>query len=393
MSAVTGILLSAGCPLPTHRGDTSGDVTPQRYAITVNSTGEVNGEKVTASVSEATEGTIVTLSATLDSSTRKVSFSTSESGITPHTIFTTNCKTTFIMPAKSLAITATFADKPSAATPDNRTANTVSFNMHYVHSGTFTMGEDMTTPAPEITLTKDFWMGETEITQGLWEAVWGLTWPGTAPAEVPGDGDSYPAYNVNWYDAVAFCNLLTQADDSIATTELVYYSDADKKTAYTKEDAKNNVPVYVDWSKTGYRLPTEAEWEYTARYKDADNSVWNGGDHVSGGPEYTNPEIENYGWFNENSHEKCYEVKRLTANALGLYDMSGNINEWCYDWIASYKPISQSDPVGPENGTRRILRGGSWSFGEEYMRVGNRYNYTPSARYSTFGFRLCRTAY
>ncbi|WP_154651617.1 hypothetical protein [Sediminispirochaeta bajacaliforniensis] len=83
MSAVTGILLSAGCPLPTHRGDTSGDVTPQRYAITVNSTGEVNGEKVTASVSEATEGTIVTLSATLDSSTRKVSFSTSESGITP----------------------------------------------------------------------------------------------------------------------------------------------------------------------------------------------------------------------------------------------------------------------------------------------------------------------
>jgi formylglycine-generating enzyme required for sulfatase activity len=289
-------------------------------------------------------------------------------------------------------VTVTIA-APQAGDSETRTANAISFNIHYVPSGgPFTMGEDVESTTQEVTLTKNFWMGKTEVTQGLWEDVWGTTWPGTDPdGSEYGAGVEYPAYYVNWYDAVAFCNLLTQSDDSIADSEQVYYSDAGLNAAYTKTNASNSDAVYVDWSKTGYRLPTEAEWEYAARYIDVTN--WNGGDHVSGGPVHTDASIGDYAWYDgNNSPNGSKEVGQKTANALGLRDMSGNVYEWCYDWYDDYSGGSETDPSGPTSGSGRVFRGGFWSNSGDSLRCASRSFITPSVRSNYIGFRLCRTA-
>jgi formylglycine-generating enzyme required for sulfatase activity len=206
---------------------------------------------------------------------------------------------------------------------------------------------------------------------------------------------------VNWYDAAAFCNLLTLADGSIADTEQVYYSDAGLTTAYTKANAASGAAVYVNWDKTGYRLPTEAEWEYAARY--VDGTSWNGGDHVSGGPVYTDEtdpdKIGDYAWYSGNnsgsSGDSTYgskEVGLKTANALGLRDMSGNVLEWCYDWFADYSGGSETDPSGPVSGSSRVYRGGYWLDSGVFLRCAYRIYLTPSSRLRHFGFRPCRTA-
>ncbi len=391
--AIAGILLLAGCPTPN-------DPTPTTYAVTVSPSGAESGESLNADVSEAAEGATVTLTASLNSG-RQVALSASGVSISPATISSDGGTATFTMPASAVEVTATFSYIAGAAIL--HTANAANFNMHYVPSGgTFTMGEDVESTTQEVTLTKNFWMGETEVTQGLWEDVWLTTWPGTDPdGSGYGAGAEYPAYYVNWYDAAAFCNLLTQADDSITDTEQVYYSDAGLTTDYTKADAASSAAVYVDWSKNGYRLPTEAEWEYAARYIDGTN--WNGGDHVSGGPVYTDEtdpdKISDYAWYSGNnsgsSGDPTFGTKEAglkTANALGLRDMSGNVYEWCYDWHAAYSGGSETDPSGPESGGYRVGRGCNWEDSSEYLCCASREVFNPSLRGNYVGFRLCRTA-
>jgi len=310
--------------------------------------------------------------------------------ITPSTISTSGDTATFIMPGNTVTVSATFTSI-SAGYAQSHTVNGETFNTHYVPSGgTFIMGENVETPNQTVTLTKNFWMGETEVTQGLWEAVVG-SWPGTEPSSTYGDGDNKPAYYVNWYDAVAFCNKLTIADDSIADSEQVYYSDATFTTPYT-----SGTTVYADLSKKGYRLPTEAEWEYAARYIDGTN--WNGGDHVSGdtSADYsTSTVVGDYAWYDgNNSPSGSKDVGQKTANALGLRDMSGNVLEWCYDWPAEYSGSSETDPTGPSTGSKRVLRGGCWYVSADFLRCAYRLIHTPARRSNNYliGFRLCRTA-
>ena len=386
------------------------------YPITVSPSGAASGESVTADVSEAAEGATVTLTAALNSG-RQVALSASGVTISPEAISTDGGTATFTMPAAAVEVTAAFSYYAGGAV--SHTADTVSFDMHYIPSGgPFTMGEHVETTTQSVTLTKNFWMGKTEVNQGLWEDVWGTTWPG-APGDVPssdyGLGAEYPAYYVNWFDAAAFCNLLTLADDSIADNQRVYYSDAGLTTAYTKTDAASSYDVYVDWSKTGYRLPTEAEWEYAARY--IDGTSWNNGDHASGDTDYAcyeNPpgsgpvsgsllasdeRISEYAWWSGNnsgsSGDPTYgtkEVGQKTANALGLRDMSGNVWEWCYDRYATYSGDSETDPAGPESGGFRVIRSGCWSDSGISQRCAYRSDFGPSNRYQFNGFRLCRTA-
>lgn len=290
----------------------------------------------------------------------------------------------------------------------------VSFNMYLVPGGnTFIMGEHVETPTQTVTLSNDFWMGETPVTQELWEAVWGDDWPGTAPYDVYGVGPQYPAYNVSWYDSVAFCNMLTIADPGVEGAEQVYYSDAAFLNAYTSNNAENGDDVFVDWIKKGYRLPTEAEWEYAARY--IDGTSWNNGDHasgdttyacydpgsgpISGSPLASNDRLSEYAWWYGNnpqdSSDPNYGTKRVgqkKANALGLQDMSGNVFEWCYDWSDDYIDNAVTDPKGSLIGTKRVARCGDYNVAGWGLRCAYRNDYNPSLRPIAYGFRLCRTA-
>ena len=233
------------------------------------------------------------------------------------------------------------------------TANGVTFKMKLVEAGTFTMGatEEQTgaasneSPAHQVTLTKDYYMGETEVTQALWYAVMGQkpTSDDNAWSSTYGLGDNYPVYYISWNDCQEFITKLNQL------------------TGLT------------------FRLPTEAEWEYAARGgKKATTQMLYSGSNTIG----------DVAWYASNSSSSTHEVAGKAANALGLYDMSGNVWEWCYDWYGSYSSGAQTDPTGPSSGSFRVSRGGSWSNFAAYCRVAYRSINSVAYRGNYSGMRL-----
>jgi len=205
-----------------------------------------------------------------------------------------------------------------------------------------------------------YYIGETEVTQELWQAVMGSN-----PSCFK-DSLKNPVERVTWFDCIGFCNELTVAvmgDDD----ECVY-------------DMRGN-QVVADFSKKGFRLPTEAEWEYAAM----------GGK----GQRYAGCNIESqlkaYAWYDDNSGSKTHEVATKKANKYGLYDMSGNVWEWCWDWYSESTPSAGKDPVGASSGSNRVIRGGCWNYDASYCECAFRYFYVPSFSYSILGLRLaCR---
>lgn len=247
------------------------------------------------------------------------------------------------------------------------TVNGVTFNMIAVEGGTFTMGatseqgsdaDSDEAPVHQVTLSS-YMIGKYEVTQGLWEAVMSYSgtcadgssmsayssdvWLGTNPSSTYGVGADYPAYYVSYEDIV---NIFLPRLNRIT-------------------------------GKT-YRLPTEAEWEYAAR-----------GGNKSKGYKYSGSNtVGDVAWSAENSSSKTHEVGTKRANELGLYDMSGNVWEWCSDWYGSYSSSSQTNPTGPATGSSRVLRGGGWLNFAWLCRVSNRSYATPSYRNYYHGFRL-----
>jgi formylglycine-generating enzyme required for sulfatase activity len=233
----------------------------------------------------------------------------------------------------------------TTASNDNRTFTFkgVSFKMIKVQGGTFTMGctdeqggecFDDERPAQSVTLS-DYWMCETEVTQGLWKAVMDSN-----PSAF--QGDIHPVEQVSWDDCQAFIRNLNQLTGQ------------------------------------NFRLPTEAEWEYAAR-----------GGNKSRGYEYAGSnDVNSVAWDEGNSAYETHPVKTKQPNELGLYDMSGNVWEWCQDWYGGYSGDSQTNPQGPSTGSYRVYRGGSWNFDHGYCRVLTRNYFTPDFRNSTLGFRL-----
>lgn len=232
------------------------------------------------------------------------------------------------------------------------TVNGVTFTMVFVESGTFTMGAtaeqqepfDDEKPPHRVTLTKDFYMGETEVTQALWKAVMGFTptASGSQWSTEDGLGDDFPAYYISYEDVQQFISQLN--------------------------------------SLTGaqFRMPTEAEWEYAAR-----------GGSKSKGYQYSGSNnIGDVTWYEGNSGKKTHAVKTKKANELGLYDMSGNVSEWCSDWKGNYTSSLAVDPTGADSGSYRVLRGGDWSIYANFCRVALRYGGYSSTRGYCFGFRL-----
>lgn len=224
--------------------------------------------------------------------------------------------------------------------------NDFGIEMVYVKGGTFTMGctseqgsdcEDDEKPAHQVTLN-DFYIGKYEVTQKQWRAVMG-----TDPPELSFKGcDDCPVERVSWNDIQDFIKKLNQ--------------------------------------KTGkkYRLPTEAEWEYAAR----------GGSQSRGYKYAGSNNIGEVAWYEGNSSSKTHAVGGKKPNELGIYDMSGNVYEWCSDWYGNYSAGSQRNPQGPTSGTGRVLRGGSWYRIAGRCRVSDRSNSFPGNRINHYGFRL-----
>ena len=214
----------------------------------------------------------------------------------------------------------------------------IKFNMMPVKAGKFIMGTTNRGngfPAHEVQLLKDYYIGETEVTQSLWEAVMGNN-----PSHYK--GALLPVETVSWDECHNFLKRLG---------ELTHHH---------------------------FRFPTEAEWEFAARGRNSNPEEMYAG----------SSEVWNVAWYGDNNNNGTSPVKRKMKNELGIYDMSGNVNEWCLDFYASYPNNKLIDPKGPTIGTMRVARGGSWYENEAKCRVYVRNKALPSTRSSNLGLRL-----
>ncbi len=241
-----------------------------------------------------------------------------------------------------------------------------------------------------------FIMGKYEVTQELYEKVMtnqkvtvsGTEYTLSATPSVFSDGSSIaagetqnlrPVENVSWYDAVYFCNALSEKLGlTKAYTITVTTVDSDNHIT-----AATVTPVA---GVNGYRLPTEAEWEFAARGGDPNAAAWN---YTYSG---TSDDLGSFGWYSDNSDLKTHEAGKKNANSLGLYDMSGNVCEWCYDWSGSISTGTATDPTGASSGSIRVLRGGSWDLNANSASVSVRLDITSGYRGNLLGLRVVRSA-
>jgi formylglycine-generating enzyme required for sulfatase activity len=213
----------------------------------------------------------------------------------------------------------------------------------FVQGGCFQMGDTFGDwrangkPVHEVCV-KNFYMGKYEVTQGQWKKIMGSN-----PSGFSSCGDECPVEQVSWNDVQEFISKLN--------------SQSGKK----------------------YRLPTEAEWEYAAR---------SGGKKEKWAGTSSEESLVDYAWYKDNSEGKTHAVGQKKPNALGLYDMGGNVWEWCSDWFGTYPSGHVTDPIGSAAGSKRVLRGGSWLSKPKNVCAAERSRNTPDFRSSNFGFRL-----
>ena len=193
------------------------------------------------------------------------------------------------------------------------------------------------------------------------------------------------AETVRWFDAIVFCNRLSILDGRTPVYSIGDSTNpADWGAVPTSSDATWNA-VTVNWDANGYRLPTEAEWEYACRA--GTTTAFHCGTATPDATAGYADIVGALGWFSGNSESKTHQVGLKTPNAFGLYDMHGNVWEWVWDWYAgSY--AGGDDPTGPEAGAGRVGRGGSWGDTAGHLRSARRGSYGPSYRDNFLGFRL-----
>ena len=227
-------------------------------------------------------------------------------------------------------------------------------------------------------------IGETEVTQELWQAVMGNEpsyFDGSSGKE-PVSGEAQkkrPVENVNWYHAIAFCNKLSKACN-LAPCYTVKDVNFDTLT-FGDIPTSNNIDwnsAVCDWSKNGFRLPTEAAWEWAAM--GGKDYKWSGTNELV--------QLINYAWYNANSGNKTHEVKQKQANGYGLYDMSGNVWEWCWDWYDTLPNPLPEDYSGAASGAYRVNRGGSWLNIAGSAARAYRGSFSPGVRVNDLGLRL-----
>lgn len=218
-------------------------------------------------------------------------------------------------------------------------------------------------------LVSSFYICDHEVTQAEYRAV-----TGNRPSYFK--GDNKPVENVSWYDAVEYCNALSLKEGLTPC----YTVDKDR------EDPDNTSIYDVKWtviwnkSANGYRLPTENEWEFAAR----------GGSSSQGYKYAGSNDIDEVAWYNGNSGFVSHEVNTKQANELGIYDMSGNVWEWCWDWYGDNRSNSK-DYAGESSGDCRVFRGGSWNYFANLCSVSGRGDYDPGIGNYGVGFRVVRS--
>lgn len=245
----------------------------------------------------------------------------------------------------------------------NHKIKEVPFQMIYCPSGEFWRGSEEVgyeSPRHRVKITQAFWMGQTQVTQALWQIVMGDN-----PSRFK--GDHLPVEKVNWLECVRFCNKLSELEELTPV--------------YKIEDGEE---VNVEWDKevNGYRLPTEAEWEYAAR--------------ASTGFTYAGSEdINEVAWYYNNSNKQTHPVGQKNSNNWNMYDFTGNVREWCNDkWnnraYRKYKKMVEDPCIYTSSPTRRSIRGGSWNDPHYYCYLARRLSSVPSKRYYYLGLRVLR---
>jgi formylglycine-generating enzyme required for sulfatase activity len=276
-------------------------------------------------------------------------------------------------------------------------------DMVLIPAGSFTMGNCMSPGegySDELPLhtvyVSAFYMDRYEVTKAMWDEVKGWNAGNGYSYENAGSGKAadHPVHSVNWRDCVKWCNGRSQKEGRTPC----YYNEAGWTTVYK---TGTNTP-YVKWDAKGYRLPTEAEWEKGARggasghrfpWSDVDTITWSRANFYSYPSLYTYPydldPTEGYHpTFATGGYPYTSPVGYFAPNGYGLYDMAGNVWEWCWDWYGSYSSGSQTDPRGPASGSHRLSRGGGWSYIPFNCRTAARsYNYDPTISNSSLGFR------
>lgn len=230
--------------------------------------------------------------------------------------------------------------KKASSKPGNVIVNSIGMKLAYIPAGEFEMGSGLDEKGRQedeylhtVKLTRAFRIGVTEVTQGQWTAVMGFN-------RSHFKGDELPIEKISWRDAAAFCKKLSEKEGRV------------------------------------YRLPTEAEWEYACRAGTTGKFSGSG-------------DIEEMGWYLENSDEQTHAVGGRSANAWGLYDMHGNVSEWCSDYYsADYPEGGAIDPTGAAEGSYRIIRGGSWSHFARSARCAARNSAPASYQLKQTGFRV-----
>jgi formylglycine-generating enzyme required for sulfatase activity len=244
-------------------------------------------------------------------------------------------------------------DQARAQAPKEIT-NSIGMKLMLIPKGTFMMGSPESEKGRqeeetqhEVTISKDYYLGVYEVTQAQYEKVMGKNPSHFQGAIVGNENADLPVENVSWDDAVEFCKKLSDLPE-------------EKKAGRV------------------YRLPTEAQWENACRAGSKSAYLFDDEEGL----------LPEYGWFNRNSSNRTHTVALLEPNAWGLYDMHGNVFEWCSDWYGEYPKGAVSDPTGPKVGSDRVCRGGSWDFEAANCRSAFRnWNY-PSLRLDYYGLRV-----
>ena len=250
----------------------------------------------------------------------------------------------------------------------------ISFTLRLIPSGWYYRGgfpkdidvKDIEKPNHKVQIIKPFWMMETQVTEELYLHI-------NPTRHYKATEPKFPVRNICWYDAIRFCNKLSKK------CKLPISYDFTKKTV----DAEGFETTKITWNRdSGFRLPTEAEWEWAAR---ALSSTKFAGSTT----------LEDVGFYDQNSKLEVSMVQQKLPNNWGIYDMSGNVDEWCWDWFENYVQCDDKgfiNPKGPRIGTRKIVRGGSWNAEHLDCRVTARRRVYPASKLDYIGFRCIITA-